>query len=281
MMLPADTSNTSLWRPRRAFAPLLPDRRPLAAGCSRVYIDLGCNDGLNLRRLFMPAVHRYGQSLFRELDAAVAGGQSNRSDICAIGFEPVPANEESIRKLVASLRAGGQARAQLLAVFPAAVHATNGLATFYLDQNGPGSGGAKYHNWGSSLLMWEAGMERRPLRVPQVGLTYLLERLHGADADAEAARVLTVMKMDIEGAEYDALPAAWRAVCARVDRLFLETHDRFFSERWHGHRAEMGSGEGRVGRLHELLGRMDDERRAGRCRTRWTLLGAREGRRAR
>ena len=64
-------------------------------------------------------------------------------------------------------------------------------------------------------------MERRRLRVPQVGLKYLLERLHGADADAEAARVLTVMKRDIEGAEYDALPAAWRVTLSPGDALFL------------------------------------------------------------
>ena len=52
----------------------------------------------------------------------------------------------------------------------------------------------------------------------------------GANGDgAPRARVLA--KMDVEGMEYDLIPAAAPLLCKTVDVLMLERHDRFFSER--------------------------------------------------
>ena len=54
---------------------------------------------------------------------------------------------------------------------------------------------------------------------------------------------------DVEGYEYDLLPATWPLVCAGIDHLMLERHDRFFLRIW---RARMGmkeTPESKPGRL--------------------------------
>lgn len=193
-----------------------------------------------------------------------------RAGVCTLSFEPVAANAAKVRALVAAMKARGDAGSQLH-FFAAAIGAANGVATFHLD-NMPGG---IYNNWGSSLLQWQHGMESQPnVTVPSVGLKWLLTH--------HVARKATVVaKMDIEGAEYDVVPAAY-AACASIDRLLIETHDRFFSPRWKGHRSDMPDG-GRVARLRAALSEMERDRQAGKCRTQWSELGSYErlGRRSR
>ena len=74
------------------------------------------------------------------------------------------------------------------------------------------------------------------------------------------------MKMDCEGCEYDALPPAIDSLCASVDVLWLERHDRFFSHRWRGHKAGFES-EGRVEKLDASSLEIGRRRNQGRCRT--------------
>ena len=88
------------------------------AACSRIYIDMGTNDGLKLRQLYTPEKNKYGQLMFADFDAAT--GKRERSDICALAFEPVPRNVESVTKRASELRASSRAPSQLF-IFSAAV----------------------------------------------------------------------------------------------------------------------------------------------------------------
>ena len=289
-LLSAD--NTSQWP--RSLSALLPANSPhgLVAGCTHVYVDMGTNIGLMLQNLYAPrasanrshgligALYALGANSTSHLlgggsrDAAnrslALRGAPNRSYVCALAFEPVPANARRVRASVkeaverqegayGEAAAGGRLR-----FFGAAIGIANGLATFHLDV-----GAARYNHWGSSLLRWQKEMGNRSsgveVQVPLVGLDWLLTR-HVPPA------ATVVAKMDIEGAEYEVLPAAYAALCSRVDALYVETHDRFFSSRWRGHRPDMAD-NGRVARLRVALKRMKSDRNAGRCRTHFHEIG--------
>ena len=109
--IPRRDDNTSLWVDYPDMAPLVgpPDRAPsLTRGCKRVYLDMGTNTGLKLAQLFEPEKHPRQQLVYNEY----FGNSGNRSDVCALSFEPVPANAEKVRGLVSRLRTSGHAGAR-------------------------------------------------------------------------------------------------------------------------------------------------------------------------
>ena len=109
-------------------------------------------------------------------------------------------------------------------------------------------------------------MENRSrVDVPVVGLSTLLERHVPA-----AAKV--VAKMDVEGAEYDVVPAALNSICDHVDVLYLEMHHRFFSPKWRGHRSDL-TDDGRIARLRDALATM---KKRSQCRTKIVSMGSAE-----
>ena len=236
------------------FAPAL-DRLaapgPLLQGCERVYIDMGTNVGEKLHQLYQPerfdSRGRLARTYFSGLGIGnESAAKPNRSDICALSFEPVPAN----------------------VVNPAAVGAASGATTFYLDD----SPGGRANNWGSSLLPWQKRMGLNAsleVHTPVVGLPWLLTA-------HVPKRAKVVAKLDIEGAEYELLPAAHAAICASVDVLHIETHDRFFSKRWRGHRNNF-TDDGAASRLQKQLRAMTAEHESGQCRTQWFEMGRFEG----
>ena len=239
---------------------------PLLRGCERVYVDMGTNIGVKLRHLYEPerfqsrAVRTYFAGLGFDNETEV---KPNRSYVCALSFEPVPSNVAKLRQLVWQLKKSGRA-GRHLHQFPAAIGAASGATTFYID-NAPGG---RANNWGSSLLSWQTGMgsnASRVVHVPVVGLPWLLTA-------HVPKRARVVAKMDIEGAEYEVLPAAHAAICAGIDVLYIETHDRFFSKRWKGHRDNF-SDDGAVARLRRQLSAMTAEHKSGQCRTQWIELG--------
>ena len=61
-----------------------------------------------------------------------------------------------MRALVARLQQSGHAPPQLL-FFAAAIGVSNGNATFHLDDTAH----TQFHNWGSSMLLWQPGMENQ------------------------------------------------------------------------------------------------------------------------
>ena len=239
---------------------------PLLESCERVYLDFGTNIGFKLRELYDPHVARVGtrrpSTFFAPLN--LTANFTSRSDVCALAFEPVPRNVVKCNHVVQTLR-----RRALIGphvhFFPAAIGTADGTARFYVDD----SPNNIANNWGSSLLRWQRGMENRSrVDVPVVGLSTLLERHVPA-----AAKV--VAKMDVEGAEYDVVPAALNSICAHVDVLYLEMHHRFFSPKWRGHRSDM-TDDGRIARLRDALATMKKRSHEGQCRTKIVSMGSAE-----
>jgi hypothetical protein len=111
-------------------------------------------------------------------------------------------------------------------------------------------------------------------QVPVVGLAWLLRHLvlpappHGP----------LLLKIDIEGAEMEALPPAIGLICQTVDALQIEVHGKFLvhmrarasaDER---NRAAARSFRGALGKLMRAIKEMQRNHTRGTCRTAVTLV---------
>jgi len=72
--------------------------RPLADGCARVYVDVGSNIGVQIRKLFEPRL--YPRAPIIPLFDKYFGMKRSADDwLCAFGFEPSPVLEPRLSLL--------------------------------------------------------------------------------------------------------------------------------------------------------------------------------------
>uniref|UniRef100_A0A7S0JAU2 Methyltransferase FkbM domain-containing protein n=1 Tax=Calcidiscus leptoporus TaxID=127549 RepID=A0A7S0JAU2_9EUKA len=246
------------WPPSAAAALL--SGAPLFDGCRLRYLDMGTNLGRRIETLY--DTRRTHQRSFVTIFA-----NESRHDVCTVGFEPNPSHHHRLQALAEKLRKQG-ARVHVL---QAAVAATNGEATFWSDR------AFDKGEWGASLLHWFDGMlPRYSSTVPTVSLSWFLRR-HVIDASphggAGAARL--VAKMDIEAAEYEALPAAAEELCVAVDALELEQHYMLLSRmaatkqslRPGGRPLDLFTARRMRSQLDLALRRLRERRGRGECKT--------------
>jgi len=95
---------------------------PLFEGCRLRYLDLGTNAGYRIR------------SLFSNLETNPLPGQDeflfageNRSEVCAVGFEPNPQHAPRLARLQDDMRGRGHR----VTILGAAISTSNGTATFW------------------------------------------------------------------------------------------------------------------------------------------------------
>lgn len=76
-------------------------------GCFHVYLDVGSNVGIQVRKLFEPRLYPGSQvlSTFNQLFGPPS--ERNRSTLCAVGFEPNPAHEARLKEIEAAYRRCG------------------------------------------------------------------------------------------------------------------------------------------------------------------------------
>ena len=188
--------------------------------CDKVYLDLGTNVGekfdvLHLKRGFFKFAHWQDPFNLVFGDTAL-----NRSDVCAVGFEPNHNLTTKLRRLARKLTVSGHR----IFLFNAAVSVSSGQAQLFSDTD---LNRFPFNSWGKTLVKYDGRMVGRPsATVPTISLTWFLQ----THLLPQKARVLS--KMDVEGAEYDILPAAWQIICRTIDHLMIERHDRFFRWSW-------------------------------------------------
>lgn len=247
-------------------APPLPTN-PLK-GCHKIYLDMGLNIGEKLFVLFDPLDGpRHRQKPF---DWFFGTGKANRSDVCAVGFEPNYNLTSRLRRVQTRF----QRRGHRVYIFKAAVALDSGTATLFSDTEQD-----SFHAWGKTLVKYDGRMGRRNMAtVPTVSLPWLLHSFLAPAPGTSPPRIMA--KMDVEGAEYNLISVAWPLMCRSIDMLMLERHDRFFKNSWRWknklQRTE-ASGEGvvRIKRLDDALAQMKASRS---CRTTVTLMHSWEGR---
>lgn len=199
---------------------------PMANGCEAVYIDGGSNLGLQLDALYAQPSTRPKVRGKNSVAAAMASafGDLPRERVCAFAFEPNPRHAAHLERRVAEYRRRGL-RAYFL---PAALAASDGVLQFHADTR-PSAPMADY---GASALSYVRATAPAT-EVSAVGLSgFLTRHVLRATAAAGKPRAKVVAKCDIEGAEYDVLLPAARAICNSVDVLALERHDRFYCPAW-------------------------------------------------
>ena len=193
--------------------------------CEAVYLDVGSNIGVQIRKLFEP--HKYPgapvHSLFTETFAS-----TDRCRVCAIGVEPNPRHRPRLSQLQTRLTAAGAG----VTVFEAAAGSADGVLTLQY-----GARKSNFEDAGASTLGIGRYQGHDEVVVRMLRLSRLV-RLVRAQLDVTARRAGTppgqrsgkiLMKLDIEGSEWTVLTDLMDsgALCA-VDRVFVEYHDADF-----------------------------------------------------
>ena len=205
--------------------------------CEHVYLDVGTNIGVQIRKLFEPHLYRTNVKVSKHFEAAF--GPAPRCHVCAIGFEPNPRHKARLDAVEERLAAAGFG----VLIFRAAAGASDGSLLLQL-----GVRKSKAQDAGASTLGIGRYGGHSSVLVRQMRLSRIIRHVHrqlgsvraqqllsassrgSASARREARRGARIlMKLDVEGSEVAVLPdlMTTRALCA-LDRVFIEYHDLDF-----------------------------------------------------
>ena len=189
--------------------------------CRSVYLDVGSNIGVQIRKLYEPEKYPAAPAL-RIFDDVFG---RDRCDVCTIGIEPNPHHTARLTDLERRYRATGLPVLVLIAAASDAESRTQ-LALEDRDHvNTAEDTGA------TTVASWQGARAYSSISVVDVrtldlaALIYRVHRhlqeLHGRERGT--SRIL--MKLDVEGSEYSILPhlVLTQTLCL-VDRAFLEWH---------------------------------------------------------
>lgn len=196
-------------------------------GCRHVYVDVGSNVGVQIRKLFEPSL--YSDAPVQKHFQQQFGSQAERRrDTCAVGFEPNPRHAARLEALAKRYSQRGWRTTFFLGT-------AAGPRVGYTWLSGVGSAGPNYAALGAQVaaqrLFSTAELARRDslsdsgvlVRVIDLAAFY---SVHVMMRRAVPTRGHVVMKLDIEGAEYTLEPALLASgVLCHADFIFMEQHD--------------------------------------------------------
>jgi hypothetical protein len=174
--------------------------------CTDVYLDLGSNIGVQVRKLYQPRCFPRAHVLGLFDQAFGTANSARRQAVCTFGFEPNKNHTSKLEKIQQNLQSKGSAVVFFTNTAVAGKDVKN--VTFYTDMEM----GKK--EWGAGLLQRAKGGRRgtRPKiasgNAHVVGLHTILRQIK------QYGKIGTlVLKMDIEGSEYDAVPGGGCCLC--------------------------------------------------------------------
>ena len=103
-------------------------------GCHHVYLDVGSNIGVQIRKLFEPErypdapIHSFFKQNFGTIDKRKSSHSGHASFLCAIGFEPNPRHAEYLKQIEKSYNECGW---KVKFMTNSGVSDHNGIGTFY------------------------------------------------------------------------------------------------------------------------------------------------------
>jgi hypothetical protein len=207
-------------------------------GCYNVYIDVGTNIGVQIRKLYEPDKfpRAYVHSIFNSKFGNVTERLKSTSDgghmVCAIGFEPNSHHTSYLKEMESSYAKCGW---NIKIMKETAASDRNGLTTFYSDES--------YRNmeWGGGILppsINNVAINRKTNTESQEFQDVTLIRLSDFLKNTVATRRLpeappnsmhpnVVMKMDIEGSEVDVIPdLLFTGGLQFINNIMVEWHER-------------------------------------------------------
>ena len=210
-------------------------------GCWHVYLDVGSNQGIQVRKLFEPKLYPRARSI-RVYDRLLGDQRARRQTVCALGIEANPAHDARLKQLEQRYVDFGWSTRFLVSV--AAARNDSVSTSFFLDRSGdPLAHGTEWwastvqHQYNSHDALVRGGHTTSAnrtwdsVRVRTIDLAWLVERilqrrLPNRPPQGTTGPPRLLMKMDIEGGEYSLLPLLLaRGLICRLDFLWLEIHD--------------------------------------------------------
>lgn len=204
-------------------------------GCYHVYLDVGSNIGVQIRKLYEPKmypraqVHIIFDSHFGSIeDRRHASGQM----VCAVGFEPNPHHTQYLKEVESSYNKCGW---RVKFFTETAVSDRNGATRFYTDED--------THNmeWGGGILSPDVNNiavdnsgDTKNQEFKNVSLVRLSDFLKNVVGKRKVPVVRfethppnVVMKMDIEGSEVDVIPdLIYTGGLQYINTIMVEWHQR-------------------------------------------------------
>eukprot|EP00933_Yihiella_yeosuensis_P059258 TRINITY_DN602_c0_g1_i2.p1 TRINITY_DN602_c0_g1~~TRINITY_DN602_c0_g1_i2.p1 ORF type:complete len:304 (+),score=77.91 TRINITY_DN602_c0_g1_i2:155-1066(+) len=196
--------------------------------CKSIYLDVGSNIGVQVRKLYEPEKFP-GAPILPLFQKKFGMPQQRRqngktSGICALGFEPNPLHKAQLQKVEDDyLKKGYHVH-----FYPFAVAGRAGKATFQVSDS------STHQDWGAKILsmLQLQAQQYHNVTVEKIDFYDFLQ-------DLPKASKVKLMKMDIEGGEWDTmarlLPA--NALCDdRIEEAFIEVHSVGDISHWKGPR---------------------------------------------
>jgi FkbM family methyltransferase len=177
--------------------------------CTRVFLDLGANIGVNMRFLYEAEKYPNTKSMISMMDKVLG---KNRSDVCYYGFEANTAHYTRLKQLTRHFKS----KNAKIWNHPVDVHDQN--VTFYHANT---TKDYKSEEWGFSRTSWT------PNGIPvQLKALDFPRWFNAMKFDPAVTTIL--MKMDIEGSEYKLLAAllAQGFLCS-MHTITIEWHPQF------------------------------------------------------
>lgn len=191
------------------------------AGCKMVYLDVGTNIGVQIRKLFEPS--RYPSAEVTRFFDEFFGPKrnENKKDLCAIGIEMNPSHTRRLSALESHYASNCGYRVHIFTETAATVY--DGSIMFFSDDD------YSHEEWGASTQAVATHIHKwsnRTVRAMDLAAFILHEIMPHATT--------IVMKLDIEGAEHNVFPRLLaKGVLCAINLLFVETHQRMMTkEQW-------------------------------------------------
>jgi len=215
-------------------------------GCYHVYLDVGSNIGVQIRKLFEP--EKYPKGGIHSIFDKYFGTPKERRDevegrvVCAVGFEPNSYHTEYLKRVERSYNRCGW---RVTFMTETGVSDHDGTSRFYTDD------AYEMFEWGGGILSPDVSTIAKDNAVDKTGKPYMnvtlmrlsdflrnvvgttaLPRQSGAHSGAHPAQI--VMKVDIEASEMDVLPdLIFTGGLQFINVLMVEWHENWKSY-WRG-----------------------------------------------
>jgi hypothetical protein len=209
-------------------------------GCTHVYLDMGSNIGVQVRKLFEPECYP-GSNLYTEF---LKDTSAQERSVCAVGFEPNKMHTDRLRRVERHLQKRGF-RASFFT--ETGVGGRDGFETMSTDND------VNNHFWGFGTAR-RAGSESLRVRIMNAG-----KFIHD-NITPMRPRPKVFIKLDVEGSEYETLASmlAWGSF-RFIDEIWVEWHpEEWAARRWNVAASPAGTpSELQLGLKHSLTNALD------------------------
>jgi hypothetical protein len=187
--------------------------------CEHIYLDIGTNIGVQIRKLFEPRLFPKA-SILPYFESFYGPASERSSRVCAIGMEPNPKWTMKLSKLQSDYQEKGY---NVIIFTETAANIHNKNMTFYTTPFDK----TENHEWGSSLIAWDKRMIATT--AGSISLSSLIQLIQYRKGKTENST--TFMKLDVEGAEFEILSdLIFSGSICYVKQIAIEWHPWFRRE---------------------------------------------------